>query len=178
MRKKMLTRQRKSKLQPKWDGPFQVSEMINDNAYKIDHPGDEALDLTSSLFQEGGNDADILQGRGLMDSVLVANEVLEEVKRKKKSCVVFKVDYEKAYNSVKWEFMYYMLARLGFCDKLILWIKAFLESATVSVLINGSPTKESSPLKGLRQGDPLTPFLFLIVPPWRSDAMTWHPGTV
>jgi len=63
-----------------------------------------------------------LEGRGLMDSVLVANEVLEEVKRKKKSCVVFKVDYEKAYNSVKWEFMYYMLARLGFCDKLILWI--------------------------------------------------------
>ena len=77
----MLTRQRKSKLQPRRDGPFQVSEMINDNAYKIDHPGkynmsstfnvsdlspfttgDEALDLTSSLFQEGGNDADILQG--------------------------------------------------------------------------------------------------------------------
>ena len=78
MRKEMLTRQRKSKLQPRRDGPFQVLEMIIDNAYKIDLPskynmsstfnmfdlspftaGDEALDLTSSLFQEGGNDADI-----------------------------------------------------------------------------------------------------------------------
>jgi len=41
-----------------------------------------------------------LKGRGLMDSVLVANEVSEEYKRKRKSCVVFKVDYEKAYDSV------------------------------------------------------------------------------
>jgi len=41
-----------------------------------------------------------LEGRGLMDGVLVANEVLDEMKRKKKSCVFFKVDYEKAYNSV------------------------------------------------------------------------------
>ena len=78
MRKEMLTRQRKSKLQSRWDGPFQVLEMINDNAYKIDLSskynmsstfnvsnlspfiaGDEALDLTSSIFQEGGNDANI-----------------------------------------------------------------------------------------------------------------------
>ena len=41
-----------------------------------------------------------LEGRGLQDSVLVANEVLEKMKRKKRSCVFFKVDYEKAYDSV------------------------------------------------------------------------------
>jgi len=49
----------------------------------------------------------------------MANEVLEEVKRKKRSCVFFKVDYEKAYDSVSWDFIYYMLRRLDFCDK---WI--------------------------------------------------------
>ena len=58
-----------------------------------------------------------LKGRGILDSVLVANEVMEEVKRKKSSCVFFKVDYEKAYDKVVWEFIYYMLGRLGFCDK-------------------------------------------------------------
>ena len=46
--------------------------------------------------------------------------------------------------------IYYMLGRLRFCDKWIRWIKACLESATVSVLVNGSLTKEFSPLKGLR----------------------------
>ena len=103
-----------------------------------------------------------LEGTGLLDSVLVANETLEEVKRKKKECVVFKVDYEKAYDSVSWEFIYYMRGRLGFCDKWIEWIKNCLESSSISVLVNGSPTTEFKPLKGLRQGDPLAPFLFLI----------------
>ncbi|XP_068472346.1 uncharacterized protein [Phaseolus vulgaris] len=69
-----------------------------------------------------------LEGRGLLDSVLVANEVL-----------------------------------LGFCVQWICWIKGCLESALVSVLVNSSPTREFIPRKGLRQGDPLAPFLFLIV---------------
>ena len=55
--------------------------------------------------------------------MLVANETFEEVKRNKKECVVFKVDYEKAYDSIRWEFIYYMLGRLRFCGKWIEWIK-------------------------------------------------------
>ena len=115
---------------------------------------DKVIDLRQSAF---------LEGRGLLDSVLVANETLEEVKRKKKEYVVFKVDYEKAYDYVSWEFIYYMLGRLGFCGKWTEWIKNCLESSSISVLVNESPTTEFKPKKGLRQGDPLTPFLFLIV---------------
>ena len=58
----------------------------------------------------------------------MANEVLEEMKRKKKSCVFFKVDYEKTYDSISWEFIYYMLESVGFCDK---WIEACLEFASM-----------------------------------------------
>jgi len=61
--------------------------------------------------------------------VLVADEVLEEYKRKRKSCVFFKVDYEKAYDSVSWEFLYYMLDMLGFCAQWIRSIKGCLEFA-------------------------------------------------
>jgi len=104
-----------------------------------------------------------LEGRGLLDSVLVENEVLDEVKRRKKSCVYFKVDYDKAYDSVSWEFLFYMLGRLGFCEKWIRWIKSCLESSLVSMLVNGSPTSEFCPKRDLCQGDPLAPFLFRIV---------------
>ena len=56
-----------------------------------------------------------------------------------------------------------MLHRLGFHSKWIKWVKGCLEFVSVSVLINGSPTTEFKPSRGLGQGDPLAPFLFLIV---------------
>ena len=111
----------------------------------------KVIDHTQSAFFEG---------RGLLDSVLVASETIDEVRRKKKSCVIVKVDYEKAYDS--WDFLFYMMKRLGFCVKRILWIRECLESSTISVLVNGSPTQEFCPSKGLRQGDPLAPFLFFL----------------
>jgi len=105
---------------------------------------------------------DWLEGRWLLDSVSVANETLEEVKRKKKECVVFEVDYEKAYDSASWEFIYYMLGRLGFCGKWNEWIKNCLKSSSIYVFVNEIPTTEFKPKKGLRQWDPLAPFFFLI----------------
>jgi len=56
-----------------------------------------------------------------------------------------------------------MMERLGFYKQWISWIKECLESTTISVLVNGSPTKQFNPTRGLRQGDPITSFLFLIV---------------
>ena len=98
----------------------------------------------------------------MLDSVLVANEVVDEMKRKKKRWVIIKIDFEKAYDSVSWKFLYYMTARMGFCEKWVHWIKKCLESSSISILVNGSPTKEFKPSRGLRLGDPIAPFLFLI----------------
>ena len=77
--------------------------------------------------------------------------------------MVFKVDYEKAYDSVSWDFLLYMLRRMGFCKRQISWIEGCLKSAFVSVLVNGSPSAEFIPQKDLRQGDPLAPLLFNVV---------------
>lgn len=56
----------------------------------------------------------IIKGRQLVDCVMVANEVVDEVKRKKKGCFVLKADFEKVYNNVSWEFFDYMLLRMEF----------------------------------------------------------------
>ena len=97
-----------------------------------------------------GSQSAFISGRGLMDNILVANETVEDIKRKKKCGLVIKIDYEKAYDSVSWEFLYYMMERLGFCRQWISWIKKCLESATISVLVNGSLTKQFNPTRGLR----------------------------
>jgi len=58
-----------------------------------------------------------LKNKGMLDSVLMANEVVEEVRRNWRSTLCFKVDYEKAYDSVRWDFLLDMLQRLGFHSK-------------------------------------------------------------
>ncbi|XP_057456479.1 uncharacterized protein LOC130747526 [Lotus japonicus] len=111
----------------------------------------------------GKEQSAFLEGRSMMDSIVVANEVIHEAKCKKKKAMIFKVDFEKAYDSVKWDFLSYMMKRMNFNDKWIGWIESCLKSASVSVLVNGSPSDEFIMEKGLRQGDLFSPFLFLIV---------------
>ncbi|GKU94470.1 hypothetical protein SLEP1_g7966 [Rubroshorea leprosula] len=104
-----------------------------------------------------------IEGRQLMDGVVIANEVIDEGKRKRKKSFLFKVDFEKAYDKVSWDFIDYMLMRTGFTVTWRNWIKECLQLSMVSILVNGSPTQQFPVSKGIRQGDPLSPFLFLLV---------------
>ncbi|GKV12188.1 hypothetical protein SLEP1_g23370 [Rubroshorea leprosula] len=104
-----------------------------------------------------------LGGRQLVDSILVLNEVVDEVKKMKRQAFVFKANFEKAYDCVDWEFLDWMMGSFGFGTKWRGWIKECLSTARVSILVKGSPTEEFKMGKGLRQGDPLSPFLFLMI---------------
>jgi len=117
------------------------------------------LVLPSIIYR---NQFAFIEGKGLLDSVIVANEVIEEARNNRKQCLIVKLDFEKPYDLVCWDFLYFMLGILGFGTKWVSWIKACLESCTIFVLVNDSPTQEFTPTKGLRQGDLLAPLLFLL----------------
>jgi len=77
--------------------------------------------------------------------------------------VVCKLSVEKAYDHVNWNFLFYVLKRMGFGARWRTWIKQCIASTTFAILVNGSPTDFFSASRGLRQGDPLSPLLFLLV---------------
>ncbi|GJY54064.1 RNA-directed DNA polymerase, eukaryota [Tanacetum coccineum] len=107
--------------------------------------------------------APVMRERPLSVIDFILNEVIQWCKVKKKQALFFKVDFEKAYDSVRWDFLDEVLRKFGFGDKWCKWIQCCLNSSRGLILVNGCPTEEFQYGKGLKQGDPLSHFLFILI---------------
>ncbi|RVW73236.1 LINE-1 reverse transcriptase-like [Vitis vinifera] len=104
-----------------------------------------------------------VEGRQILDAVLVANEVLDSVLKGKEGAVMCKLDIEKAYDHVEWSFVVSVMSMMGFGEKWIRWIKWCISTVSFSVLVNGSSSGFFQSSRGLRQEDPLSLYLFVMV---------------
>nr|GEV12839.1 putative RNA-directed DNA polymerase, eukaryota, reverse transcriptase zinc-binding domain protein [Tanacetum cinerariifolium] len=103
-----------------------------------------------------------IKGSNILDGPLILNEVINWYRKRKENLMIFKVDFEKAFDSLRWDFLDIVMEKIGFGPRWRSWIKGCFTNARSSILVNGSPTMEFDISKGLRQGDPLSSFLFIL----------------
>ena len=110
------------------------------------------------------NQSAFIPGRLIQDNILLTQEIMKGYNRKNgpKRCSM-KIDLQKAYDTVSWKFLRTVLMSFGFHHKMVDWIMKGVETSAFTVCINGERHGYFKGGRGLRQGDPISPYLFTLV---------------
>src|SRR6266498_2860388 len=131
---------------------FKIFTKVGTN--RINRVADKVISPSQTAF---------LRGRNILEGVVILHETIHELHRKKLSGVILKIDFEKAYDKVKWPFLLQTLRMKGFSPKWCSWVKYFISGGSIAINVNNEIEHYFQTRKGLRQGDPLSPLLFNII---------------
>jgi hypothetical protein len=108
--------------------------------------------------------ATFVPNRWITENVIIAQEIVHSFKqmKRKNGYVGFKLDFHKAYDYLKWKFISTILCMLGFDQKFVNLIHKCISTINFTLLLNGCKSGSFSPSRGVRQGDPLSPYLYIL----------------
>ncbi|KAL3684415.1 hypothetical protein R1sor_002437 [Riccia sorocarpa] len=119
----------------------------------------------------GWNQSAFLADRNIHTSILTCNEAIHTARRSGLDYLLLQLDFQKAFDSVNWNFLIRTLEKLNFGSRFCGYIKAILDTAASSIIVNGRRSNPVKVTRSVRQGCPLSPLLFILVTQALTDAV-------
>lgn len=117
--------------------------------------------ITQRVIRE--NQTGFIKGRNILEGVVILHEVIHELQTTKQKGLILKIDFEKAYDRVRWTFLEQVMIGKGFPSTWVNWVMNTVRGGQVCINVNGERSAYFKTFRGLRQGDPLAPLLFNLV---------------
>jgi len=109
------------------------------------------------------NQSAFIRGRLIHENYKAVHHTARLLHQSKITCSLVKVDIAKAFDTVNWRFLLSLLAHMGFSRHWLNWLSILLCSASTKIILKGAPGRRICHARGLRQGDPLSPLLFVLI---------------